>query len=137
MGRNKIVLDTNSLVQCISPRSRYRKIWDSYREGGYVLCVSDEILNEYEEILERLAGTAVAKYAVEAILNCPHTLFCSPSYKFRLIEADPDDNKFVDCAIATGAMCIVTEDRRFSVLKEMDFPRVPVMGLDAFLKSLQ
>lgn len=137
MGRNKIVLDTNSLVQCISPRSRYRKIWDSYREGGYVLCVSDEILNEYEEILERLAGTAVAKYAVEAILNSPHTLSCSPSCKFRLIEAGPDDNKSVDCAIATGAACIVTEDGHFSVLKKMDFSRVPVMGLDAFLKSLR
>ena len=116
MSRNRIVLDTNSLVQCIAPRSRYRRIWDSYVEGDYVLCVSNEILNEYEEILERLAGVEVSKYAIEAILNSSNTLFCVPSYNSHLIEADPDDNKFVDCAVATGATCIVTEDHHFSVL---------------------
>ena len=82
MSRNRIVLDTNSLVQCIAPRSRYRRIWDSYVEGDYVLCVSNEILNEYEEILERLAGVEVSKYAIEAILNSSNTLFCVPSYNF-------------------------------------------------------
>lgn len=102
-----------------------------------MLCVSNEILNEYEEILERLAGEEAAKYAVEAILNSPYTLFCSPSYNFHLIEADPDDNKFVDCAIATGATCIVTEDRHFSVLSEIDFPKVLVIDLDTFLLSMR
>lgn len=130
-------MDTNTLVQCISPQCRYRKIWDSYTVGEYLLCVSDEILNEYEEILERLAGVDVAKYAIEAILNSPHTLFCVPSYHFHLIEADPDDNKFVDCAIATGATCIVTEDRHFSVLNRIDFPKVIIMGIDTFLQSLK
>ena len=39
-----------------------------------------------------------------------------PHYTFALIEADKDDNKFVDCAIAANAKCIVTED----VLKHID-----------------
>ena len=136
MSRNRIVLDTNSLVQCIAPRSRYRRIWDSYVEGDYVLCVSNEILNEYEEILERLAGVEVSKYAIEAILNSSNTLFCVPSYNFHLIEADPDDNKFVDCAVATGATCIVTEDHHSSVLNKIDFPKIVVVGIDTFLHLL-
>lgn len=105
--------------------------------GEYVLCVSNDILNEYEEILEKLAGVAVAKYAIEAILNSPNTLFCVPSYHFNLIEADPDDNKFVDCAIATGATCIVTEDKHFSVLNRIDFPKVIILGIDIFLRTLE
>lgn len=129
-------MDTNTLVQCISPQCRYRKIWDSYAVGEYLLCVSDEILNEYEEILERLAGVDVAKYAVEAILNSPHTLFCVPSYHFHLIEADPDDNKFVDCAIAANARYIVTEDHHFDVLKKIPFHSVAVISIDDFLKEL-
>lgn len=132
MGKNRIVLDTNSLVQCIAPHSRYRKIWDSYVEGDYVLCVSNEILNEYEEFLERLAGIGVAKYAIEAILNSPHTLFCSPSYHLHLIESNSDDNKFVDCVIAAGAACIVTEDHHFAILKQIDFPKIIVVGIDTF-----
>lgn len=136
MKTNRIVLDTNSLVQCISPHSRYRKIWDSYVQGEYVLCVSNEILDEYEEILERLTNIKVAKIIIEAIINCPNTLYCTPFYNFHLIEADPDDNKFVDCAISVGAKCIVTEDKHFNILKQIDFPKVDIVGIDDFLKHL-
>ena len=44
---------------------------------------------------------------------------------FNLIQKDPDDNKFVDCAITAGARYIVTEDHHYDVLKWKDFP-----GLD-------
>lgn len=47
-----LVLDTNSLIQCIAHRSRYHKIWLSLLEGRNKLCVSNEILEEYEEVLE-------------------------------------------------------------------------------------
>ena len=78
----------------------------------------------------------MSKYAIEAILNSSNTLFCAPSYNFHLIEADPDDNKFVDCAVATGATCIVTEDHHFSVLNKIDFPKIVVVGIDTFLHLL-
>ena len=134
---SRVVLDTNSLVQSLPSRSRYHEVWRSLADGRNQLCVSMEILNEYEEVLERLAGVNVAKLAVEAILNNPYTLLFTPYYHFDLIKADPDDNKFVDCAIATGATCIVTEDRHFSVLNRIDFPKVIIMGIDAFLQSLK
>lgn len=37
---SKIVLDTNSLIQSIPPKSKYRKIWDSFLDGTNELCVS-------------------------------------------------------------------------------------------------
>ena len=114
---NRIVLDTNSLIQCISPKSRYRKIWDCFLDGTNQLCVSDEILNEYEEILERLAGVEIAKLVIDVILNNPYTLFFTPYYNFNLIKSDPDDNKFVDCAVVANAKFIVTEDHHFHILK--------------------
>jgi predicted nucleic acid-binding protein len=40
-----------------------------------------------------------------------------PTYQWRLITADPDDDKFADCAIAAEPEWIVTEDARFEVLK--------------------
>lgn len=134
MGR--IVLDTNSLIQCISPKSRYREIWDSFLEGTNILCLSDEILNEYEEILERLGGVELAKMVVDLILNSPYTLLVTPYYSFHLISADPDDNKFVDCAIVANAKFIVTEDHHFQVLKQYNFPRVDFINLDGFLQLL-
>lgn len=100
------------------------------------MCVSNEILNEYEEILERLAGKETAKIFIELILNSSYTLFFTPYYNFNLIKSDPDDNKFVDCAIVANAKFIVTEDHHFHILKQYSFPKVDFIGLDDFYKLL-
>ena len=131
---SRLVMDTNCLVQCISPRSRYRPVWNRYLEGADLLCVTNDILDEYEEILERLAGVETAKYIIELIVNSPHTRFFTPHYHFHLITSDPDDDKFVDCAVAANARYIVTEDSHFQVLRRCDFPRVECIGLDGYLE---
>ena len=48
-----VVIDTNCLVQMLSVHSSYRPAWQAFREGKYELCVTNEILEEYQEILER------------------------------------------------------------------------------------
>ena len=58
-------------------------------------------------------------------------------YAWNLIEYDPDDNKFVDCAIAAHAKCIVTNDHHYDVLKTIPFPKVDVVRLVDFLKYQQ
>ena len=56
-----VVIDTNCLVQMISLHSPYRPVWQAFREGKFYLCVSDEILYEYLEVLERLTNAFVLK----------------------------------------------------------------------------
>lgn len=51
-------------------------------------------------------------------------------FSFGLITVDADDNKFVDCAIVANAHFIVTEDKHFNVLKNIEFPHVDVIGID-------
>lgn len=58
---------------------------------------------------------------------------CKSNYRFNLITTDPDDNKFVDCAIVAGATYIVSNDRHFEELKKYDFPKVDVRKLSEFL----
>lgn len=53
-------------------------------------------------------------------------------FSFGLITVDADDNKFVDCAIVANAHFIVTEDKHFYVLKNIEFPHVDVIGIDDF-----
>lgn len=134
---SRIVLDTNSLVQSIPSKSKYRQIWNSVINGVNELCVSGEILNEYEEILERLADIDTAKLVIEAILNNPHTQLITPYYHFNLINSDPDDNKFVDCAVAANAKFIVTEDRHFECVKNCPFSKIEIIDLDSFLQTLK
>jgi putative PIN family toxin of toxin-antitoxin system len=132
----QIVLDTNCLVQMISLHSPYRPVWQAFRDGRYTLCVSNDILTEYNDILERVANAAVAHNIVNAIARSPYTRMIDPQYRFGLIEQDPDDNKFVDCAIIAGADYIVSEDAHFRILADIPFPSVAVIRLDEFIKDL-
>ena len=55
----------------------------------------------------------------------------------KKISADPDDNKFVDCAFAAGATYIVSDDSHFDVLHDITFPQLLVLRLKEFLEALQ
>jgi len=130
----KIVLDTNCLIPIIVPNSFGNDIWKAFRQGRYTLCVSTEILFEYEEILMRMTkDREFTSLVIEAITNAPNVECITPVYRFNLITADPDDNKFVDCAITAGATYIVSNDRHFSELRNYDFPKVDVRTLAEFL----
>lgn len=131
-----IVLDTNCLVQIISVHSPYRSIWKAFLQKRYVLCVSNEILNEYQEILERHTTAEIAENVILLLLNSRNVRYYSPHFHFHLIKQDPDDNKFVDCAIVAGADYIVSEDAHFQILKTIPFPSVQVVRLDEFQRTL-
>ena len=132
----RIVLDTNVVVMSISPKSHYRKIWDDFLGGKYQLCISNEIVEEYSEILSRNISPVVSDYIVNAILTRDNVVFVEPHFRCRLIEADPDDNKFVDCAFACGARFIVSEDHHFDILYSIPFPKIDVIKINDFLNYL-
>ena len=134
---NRVVLDTNCLIASLSKRGKYFQVWKDLHAGKYVLCVSDEILNEYEEIISTKVNARIAANVVQTLLNSSFVYVVNPYYRFNLIEQDKDDNKFVDCAIAANAKFIVSEDHHFSVLKTIDFPKVDVIGIDLFLNILK
>jgi predicted nucleic acid-binding protein len=71
------------------------------------------------------------------MLMMPNTELITTSYRFNLITTDPDDNKFVDCAITAGATFIVSNDRHFAELEKYDFPKVDVKSLSEFLNILK
>ena len=54
-----------------------------------------------------------------------------------LIERDNDDNKFVDCAIASGALFIVSNDHHYDILETISFPKVDVIKIQQFVEFLQ
>ena len=103
----------------------------------YVLyATAKDILDKYAEILERVASPKFAELALYVITNNPYTVFTHPFYNFHLITADPDDNKFVDCAVASNAKFIVTEDSHYNLLKSVIFPVVEIIKLDEIMPLL-
>ena len=66
----------------------------------------------------------------------PNVLYTTVYFNWKLIYADTDDNKYVDCAIAAQADYIVTEDKHFHILKRIPFPNVQTISINEFLEKL-
>ena len=132
----RIVLDTNCLLASLSRRGAYFNVWRGLQTGKYTLCVSNEILEEYEEIIAQKTNSVIASNVVQTLLNAPSVELIDAFFKFDLIKNDPDDNKFVDCAIAGNATYVVSNDSHFDVLKEIDFPKLILKSLQDFSAML-
>jgi len=132
---NPVVIDTNCLLQIIARCSPYRPIWDAFLAGRYELCVSNEILDEYQEILAQQITPTIAENVVLLMLNQSNVRLVDPHFRMQLITADPDDNKFIDCAFAAGADYLVSEDSHFDILRRTPFPQLNLVTLDEFLNN--
>ena len=131
-----IVLDTNILLVSISPRSKFYPIFRAFEEELYSLCVTTDILIEYEEILRRHVDKVLTTVILQIIENAPNTKLVSRYYKWNLIPNDPDDNKFVDCAVAGNTKYIVSHDKHFNHLRTVKFPKITVVGAEAFMHEI-
>ena len=130
----KVVLDTNVLLVSIPSRSKYRPIFNAILNGKMQLILSNDIINEYIEIIERKTNSFVANNIGETLLNLDSVIQIDVRFNWNLIEADKEDNKFVDVYIAGNASILVTNDKHFDILKIINFPEVIVMDIDRFLE---
>lgn len=139
MSDLKVTIDTNVLLVSISDRSRYHFIYRAFLDGIFTLCVTSDILDEYEEIFEQPQhlGLTTTQDFLEVIDNAPNVALITKFFRWELIKIDPDDNKFVDCAVAGNADFIVTNDRHFNVLKDIPFPQLRVINIDEFIDILK
>lgn len=128
----KVVIDTNIFITILGRKSTNRWIFDKIINSELQLCVSSEILFEYEEILTQKTNKDVARNVIDFLLISPNVYLIDIYYHWNLIEVDPDDNKFIDCAISSNAYCLVSNDKHFNVLKDIDFPKINILGLEEF-----
>jgi putative PIN family toxin of toxin-antitoxin system len=131
-----VVLDTNILLVSLKSNSKYSKIFEYLINEKYELAISNEILFEYFEIIERKTTGNNAQNVINLLISLPNVRHIEPYYKWHLINKDESDNKFVDCAITANAAFIVTEDKDFNEVKSVDFPKINVIGIVEFMNIL-
>ena len=81
-------------------------------------------------------GPKIANTVLQIIENAPNVELITRFFKWNLIAEDPDDNKFVDCAIAANAKYLVSNDKHFRALKNIDFPKVILLTVEEFKGKL-
>ncbi len=132
MNKLRIVLDTNVLLVSISSKSKYHWIYQLLINGKFNLLLSNEILTEYDEIISTKYNNEVSKDVINTLLTLPNILKKDVFYNWRLIQSDLDDNKFADCAINGNADYLVTNDKHFSIFKNITFPYIKVINIKEF-----
>lgn len=113
----KVVLDTNVLLISIPKISKYRPIFDGLIQGKYTLALSESILQEYIEIIGQKTTGQIAQNLSELLLSLDNVKKTSIYFRWNLIPKDPDDNKFIDCAVSARVKYVVTNDKHFKDLK--------------------
>lgn len=132
----RVVLDTNVILRAISSKSAFSILLDELLIQTYSLVVSTEILFEYEEKITVFFGKSIAKDFLDFLILLPNVEKVEIFYRLNIIQIDPDDNKFIDCAFVGNAHYIVSDDRHFNALKYIDFPQITVIKAEEFKKIL-
>ena len=126
------VIDTNILVASFAELSPIHWVFEKIRDHEIDISVTTDIIEEYAEMTAKFYSPQASKDLVELLISAGNVRQVIPYYQWHLISADPDDNKFVDCAICSEAAFILTHDKHFNILKDIDFPKVNVIKMHDF-----
>lgn len=132
-----VVLDTNVFMVSLASHSPYAAIFDALIEGHFRIAVSTEILAEYEEKIAERYDFFIVKDVFELFLNLSNVVKQDIYFNWLLIVTDPDDDKFSDIAVAVNADCLVSNDKHFNILQNVDFPKIQVIKAEEFVAFCQ
>ena len=90
-----------------------RRIIDLWKNRQVRLCLSKAILDEYVEVLQRmgLKDQQELKELLSLFAKGYHLTFTAKTPRIKVVQEDPDDDKFIECAVALHAEVIVTGDK--------------------------
>lgn len=130
----KVVIDTNVFVSSFLGGNP-RRIIDLWRKEEITLCLSKDILDEYVEVIQRvgLAGEAEMQELLSLFAKGFNLLFTTKTPRIMVVKNDPDDDKFIECAVALKAEVIITGDRELRALGK--YRGIKILAPQQFLET--
>ncbi|MDI6709544.1 MAG: putative toxin-antitoxin system toxin component, PIN family [Bacillota bacterium] len=138
-GRPRIVIDTNVFMGgLLAPEKASGRLLQLWESGVIEVLVSPAIRSEYLDILGKMrfgSPDAAARREARAVslLEGPHCREIKPDLHLSLVKDDPADNKFLECAVAGRAACLVTQDHH--LLDVAHRAGVPILTAGAYLEG--
>jgi putative PIN family toxin of toxin-antitoxin system len=134
----KVVVDTNVFVSSFFGGNP-RRIINLWKTSEVTLCLSKPIIDEYIVVLRRL-GLQDEKELGELLglfARGFHVVFTAKTPELHVVEDDPDDDKFIECAVALKADFIISGDKALTAIQEyMDIKIVNPKEFIASQKNL-
>jgi uncharacterized protein len=131
--RSRVVLDTNIIISSLWPGPP-RRVVNLWRDGEFLAVVSEPILQEYVDVLRRFPSVPENIEDFVALFTDPmRTILAVPRIRLRVVEADPSDDKFLECAVAGHAEFIVSGDKHLKSLQR--YRHIPILSPADFLDN--
>ena len=132
----KVVIDTNIFVSSFFGGNP-RRIIDLWKTEKITLCLSKDILDEYIEVLQRIGLQDEDELGelLSLFKRGFNMLFTIKTPKVKVVKDDPDDDKFIECALALKAEVIVTGDKAIEAVGE--YMRIKILTPQQFLKNYE
>ena len=127
----RVVLDTNVVISALLKEGSAPALILSLVLGGQIqLCVTEEIFAEYTGVLSREKFQDLDQASVKKVLLSikRKSIWVSPSTKIDVIKIDPEDNKFLECALEAKAQCLITGNRKHFPMAHYDKTRIMSPG---------
>ena len=115
----KVVIDTNVFISSFFGGIP-REIINLWKDGDVVLCLSQKIVEEYIEVLNRLGlkdKNEIIKLT-KLFSEGYNSVFTATTPTLFIVEEDPDDNKFIECAVALDCKIIISGDKHLRKIKK-------------------
>lgn len=115
----RVVIDTNTFISSFFGGVP-REIIDLWKNGEIILCLSQGIVEEYIEVLNRLGLkdklelSKLTKLFAEAY----NSIFAAATPHIEIVKDDPDDNKFIECAVELDCKIIISGDKHLKEIKK-------------------
>ena len=108
----KVVIDTNVLVSGTFFNGLPCQIIEAWRKKKFQLIVSTEIFTEYQQVLEILAKT-YPSIEIPPLLDyiSRNAVFYDGVVLSEQVSEDPDDDKFIACALASNCQIVISGDK--------------------------
>ena len=132
----KVVIDTNVFVSSFFGGNP-KKIIDLWKNEKIILCLSHIVLDEYIDVLRRIGmkDEAELKELLALFSKGFNILFTTKTPKIKIVKNDPDDDKFIECAVALMADTVIKRDRE--VLAIQEYMGIRIVTPQQFLRSYQ
>lgn len=133
----KAVIDTNVFISSFIGNGPPHQIVQRWVRGGFDLCLTNEIIDEYVEILCRagLENEPEVKEVLRLIKGRGNIVFSSKPVKCVVVKDDPDDDKFISCAVSCEAPIIVSGDSHLLTIGR--YVDIDIIKARAFLNMLE
>ena len=130
----RVVIDTNVFVSSFFGGNP-RRIIDLWKNEEIVLCLSKDVLDEYIDVLQRVG--LKDEDEIEELLSLFaegfNILFTAKTPKVKAVKEDPEDDKFIECAVALKAEIVVTGDKALRAVG--DYIGIKILTPQEFLKT--